>query len=563
MNPTHIADQARVDELRARYLASVPEKLNQLQDAWSRIQTEGWNAETVEPLRAMAHRLAGSAGSYGFRSQGQAAADLEDVLLRVSDATDREALSEQVQERFERLSAGLRQLLGAQPSAPGAAATPAAHPHAPAPALPRDSSNYVYLVEDDPEQSESLSLELRKRGYNLRVFDRLEGVADAAMEQRPAGVVLDVQCSKEHPGCFDLARQLAALPAPTPKTIILSSRSDFQSRLAAIHTGANAYLVKPISLAVLTGLLDRMLATEPQSPGRVLIVEDDADIAQLFSLSLQQAGIEVAVVADPMQLIETLVDLRPELILMDLLLPGCNGLDLVQMVRQYCYYAPVPIVVLTSETSPAVRTQALRVGADDYLSKPIDTRLLLEHVMTRLRHFREAAKHTDQDHLTGIYNRTAFVNHLTSEVLRSLRLKTPASLVMIDLDRFQQVNEAHGQLVGDAALRRVADILVRRLRKTDLIGRYSGDAFVLLLPETDGPTARWLLDGMRESLASNAIVIGDAEIRLTFSVGIDVVEPGVDVRTIGIASLLGKLLAGAEAALYRAKQQGRNCAVLG
>ena len=204
----------------------------------------------------------------------------------------------------------------------------------------------------------------------------------------------------------------------------------------------------------------------------------------------------------------------------------------------------------------------MRVGADDYLNKPIDPRLLLEHVMTRLRHFREAAKLTEQDHLTGVYNRTAFVNHLNSEVLRSLRLKTPASLVMIDLDRFQQVNETHGQLVGDAALRRVADTLVRRLRKTDLIGRYSGDAFVLLLPETDGPTARWLLDGMRESLSSQAIVIGDKEIRLTFSVGIKVVDPGVDVRAMGIAKLLGKLLAGAEAALYQAKGKGRNCAVV-
>lgn len=560
MNPTHTADQARVDELRARYLASVPEKLQQIQDAWSRIQSDGWRPEHLEPLRAMAHRLAGSAGSYGFRSQGQAAADLEDLIVRFAETPDPQALAEQIEVRFERLSTLLRQLVQTQSCAPETA--PVARPHGSPATLPRDSSNYVYLVEDDPEQSESLSLELRKRGYNLRVFDRLEGVAEAAMQQRPAGIVLDVMCSKEHPECFELARKLASLPPPTPKTIILSNRSDFQSRLAAIHTGANAYLVKPISLAVLTGLLDRMLATEPQSPGRVLIVEDDADIAQLYSLSLQQAGIEVAVVADPMQLIETLVDLRPELILMDLLLPGCNGLDLVQMIRQYCYYAPVPIVVLTSETSPTVRTQALRVGADDYLNKPIDPRLLLEHVMTRLRHFREAAKLTEQDHLTGVYNRTAFVNHLNSEVLRSLRLKTPASLVMIDLDRFQQVNETHGQLVGDAALRRVADTLVRRLRKTDLIGRYSGDAFVLLLPETDGPTARWLLDGMRESLSSQAIVIGDKEIRLTFSVGIKVVDPGVDVRAMGIAKLLGKLLAGAEAALYQAKGKGRNCAVV-
>jgi diguanylate cyclase (GGDEF)-like protein len=264
-----------------------------------------------------------------------------------------------------------------------------------------------------------------------------------------------------------------------------------------------------------------------------------------------------------MQLIETMVDLRPELILMDLLLPGCNGLELVQMIRQHCYYAPVPIVVLTSETSPAVRTQALRVGADDYLNKPIDPRLLLEHVLTRLRHFREAAKLTEQDHLTGVYNRTAFVNHLNSEILRSLRLGTPASLVMIDLDHFQRVNETHGQLVGDAALRRVADKLVRRLRKTDLIGRYSGDAFMLLLPETDGPTARWLLDEIRESLSSQSIRVADKEIQLTLSVGISVMSSDLDVREVRIANLLGQLLAGAEAALYQAKQQGRNRTVLG
>jgi diguanylate cyclase (GGDEF)-like protein len=558
MNADQVTPQSRVGELRARYLASVPDKLKQLRDAWSQVQANGWSADNLEPLRGIAHRLAGSAGSYGFHPQGQAAAALEELLVRFVEAPDEQTRPEQIAQGFERLSAGLQQLLETHP-----AVVAAAEPRTLAAALPRDSSNYVYLVEDDPEQSESLGLELHKRGYNLRIFNSVEGVSEAASEQRPAGVVLDVMCSEEHPACFDLARKLAALSAPTPKTIILSSRSDFKSRLAAIHSGANAYLVKPTSLAVLTGLLDRMLATEPQSPGRVMIVEDDADIAQLYSLSLQHAGIEVAVVADPMQLIETMVDLRPELILMDLLLPGCNGLELVQMIRQHCYYAPVPIVVLTSETSPAVRTQALRVGADDYLNKPIDPRLLLEHVLTRLRHFREAAKLTEQDHLTGVYNRTAFVNHLNSEILRSLRLGTPASLVMIDLDHFQRVNETHGQLVGDAALRRVADKLVRRLRKTDLIGRYSGDAFMLLLPETDGPTARWLLDEIRESLSSQSIRVADKEIQLTLSVGISVMSSDLDVREVRIANLLGQLLAGAEAALYQAKQQGRNRTVLG
>jgi len=557
MNPNPVTDPSRFRQLRARYLASLVEKLDQLQDAWERIQANGWSQENLDPLRGIAHRLAGSAGSYGFHPQGQAAAALEELLVRFAETPDEQTLPQQIEESFEGLTDGLRQLLATSTEAP-----PAQLRCIPANAPVRDSSNYVYLVEDDLEQSECLSLELRKRGYNLRVFHSVDGVAEAAAKQRPAGVVLDVMCSETHPECFELARKLAALPAPRPKTVILSSRSDFHSRLAAIHTGANAYLVKPTSLAVLTGLLDRMLATEPQTPGRVLIVEDDLDIAQLYSLSLQQIGIEVAVVSEPALLIETLVDLRPELILMDLLLPGCNGLDLVQMIRQHCYYAPVPIVVLTSETSPAVRTQALRVGADDYLNKPIDPRLLLEHVLTRLRHFREAAKLTEQDHLTGVYNRNAFVNHLNSEVLRSLRLRTPASLVMIDLDRFQQLNETHGQLIGDAALRKVADKLVRRLRKTDLIGRYSGDAFVLLLPETDGPPAHWLMDGIRETVASQPPIIGDKELRLTFSVGISVVDAGLDVRQIGIASLLEELLASAETALYQAKREGRNRTVL-
>jgi diguanylate cyclase (GGDEF)-like protein len=558
MNSHRSTDQSRFGQLRSRYLSSLPEKLGQLREAWQRLQNNGWRPQHIEPLRGIAHRLAGSAGSYGFQPQGQAAAALEDLLVRFAEAPDQQDLPLQITEGFELLCSRLKELLDTYSEA----SRSEGH-YLPATASRRDFSNYVYLVEQDLEQSDSLSQELRKRGYNLRVFHSLQGVAEAAEQQRPAGVVLDVMCSTEHPACFELARSLAALPPPRPKTILLSNCSDFQSRLAAIHTGANAYLVKPISLAVLTGLLDRMLATEPRTPGRVLIVEDDADVARLYSLSLQQIGIEVAIVSDPAMLIETLVDLRPELILMDLFLPGCNGLDLVQMIRQHCYYAPVPIVVLTSEASPAVRTQALRVGADDYLNKPIDPRLLLEHVLTRLRHFREAAKLTEQDHLTGVYNRNAFVNHMNSEVLRSLRLGTPASLVLIDLDRFQQVNETHGQLIGDAALRRVADKFVRRLRKTDLIGRYSGDAFSLLLPETDGPTARWLLDGMRQSLSSQPMRIGDQEIQLTLSVGISVVEPGLDVREVVISNLLEKLLARAEAALCEAKREGRNRTVLG
>jgi diguanylate cyclase len=161
-----------------------------------------------------------------------------------------------------------------------------------------------------------------------------------------------------------------------------------------------------------------------------------------------------------------------------------------------------------------------------------------------------------------VLTRAAFLNRLGGEVARAKRFGMPLVLVMIDLDDFKRVNDDHGHLAGDAVLRQVADLLVRRLRKTDLIGRYSGDEFILLLPDTHGSKAWQILDTIRRKAADLTTETQGGSVRITLSIGGAVFNPETSDVFFVAASLTEELFEAADAALYQAKRGGRNQVVL-
>lgn len=303
------------------------------------------------------------------------------------------------------------------------------------------------------------------------------------------------------------------------------------------------------------------------SSARVLVVEDSRTQAEWLMQVLERDGYEVDVAADGREAIRKLRAAPPDLVLLDLILPDMDGLELLRIIKARADDHFVPVIALSVKADLDARVAGLRIGADDFLAKPfaeaeIQARaaamLRIKTLQDQLRAAKaQLEKLSITDGLTGLYNRRYFEHRLGEEFSRAQRYSDPVSLMMFDLDHFKQVNDQHGHPFGDRVLRETADLIRTSLRDPDICARYGGEEFAVILPKThlQGAlaVAERFLRRMREKVftveAREGATAG--EVHVTASVGV-AFFPSKDVAS---PQQLVKL---ADEALYQAKRDGRD-----
>jgi diguanylate cyclase (GGDEF)-like protein len=284
-------------------------------------------------------------------------------------------------------------------------------------------------------------------------------------------------------------------------------------------------------------------------PLKVLIVDDMEVLAEHYATVLRTSGMRVETVSNVDHLLEKLSDFQPELILMDIHMPQCSGLDVAKVIRQKDELIGVPIIFLSTESDPLQRLFAMELGGDDFLQKPVTNEHLLASVRTRALRFRKLRSYMLNDGLTGLFNHVSIKTLLEAEISRSQRQTKPLSFAMIDIDHFKVVNDTYGHPAGDRVLKNVARMLKKRLRKSDLIGRYGGEEFAIILPETDVKTAEKILNDVRENFSRITQQNANDQFCCTLSAGITQLIPGDSID---------RMISAADTALYEAKKGGRN-----
>ena len=284
-----------------------------------------------------------------------------------------------------------------------------------------------------------------------------------------------------------------------------------------------------------------------------MIVEDDPDLADFNALLLEHAGALVQAVHDPLQVMEPLTSFRPDLMLMDTNLKGCTGIELASVVRQNDDFMQIPIVFLSSEKRFSRRLLALHSGGNDFLTKPVQPDVLVSSVMARAERARILASLISRDSMTGLANHTKVKEQLEAEVHRAERDGLPLSFAMVDIDHFKSVNDTYGHWTGDVVIKTISQVLRQRLRKTDIVGRYGGEEFAIILSNTNIAAAERVMDEIRKGFTNICHVSDDKKFYLTFSCGIAGCPPIDDPAT---------LIKSADEALYVAKNRGRNQVVV-
>src|SRR6185295_3643855 len=261
---------------------------------------------------------------------------------------------------------------------------------------------------------------------------------------------------------------------------------EFADKVRALRSGADAFLGKPLDLPALVRRVNAFRTRKERPPCRILAVEDDPTQVALIRRVLSAAGYEVGVCSDPARFEETLTTFGPDLLLMDVQLADdhVNGYDLVRYTRQSERFATLPVIFVTGESARDALIDSTLSGGDMLVTKPVDWGVLLTQVASRLERAIAVRALTDRDALTGLLTRGAFESRARQRGISERRSAArPAVLVLIDLDRFKDVNDTFGHVAGDSVLTAVGTFLRRRLRQADLIGRYGGEEFVLLMED--------------------------------------------------------------------------------
>jgi len=291
------------------------------------------------------------------------------------------------------------------------------------------------------------------------------------------------------------------------------------------------------------------------------MVEDSRVSLEVYAQRLEKRGYQVATAISAEEARAELEAGVPDLILLDVFMPKVSGFEFLRELRGDPKTSRVPIILISALSDTQHIVEGLELGANDYVTKPIVMPILTARMEALLRSselVRRLEVQTELlsklaafDDLTGVYNRRSMFHHLEAELSRCRRYGRSLGILMVDIDHFKRVNDEHGHLVGDQALRWVATTLQNELRSMDFLCRYGGEEFCAILPETNRPgVAR---AGERLRAAIERTLFKQDEVQLSLSISLGGASWAADE-----SNDIPDLLARADAALLEAKRNGRN-----
>lgn len=595
--------------LRRAYGERLEEKISAIEAGWQHYLALSSGAEKLEALESLhriTHSLAGSGATFGFPLVSQFARRAELVLKEMLgnalkfDESD-ELLAQSVRAQNQNPTDEQRTEIEAAHEGLRAAVFEREQPHARltlqetagfdgnvktfAPANGNDGAHktaaptgeqflqdgatsalpvaapnaLIYMFCENAQDVPTWAASVETFGYRLQIYSDAMELHAATAREMPAALIVSSQSEPIQVGDRGepLGGVLHTIKGQGDHQVPLvwvCNDGDLRARLQAVRLGAAAFFTHPVDVDALLVKLDDLTALHTPEPFRVLVVDDEPALARLYSVILNQAGMETREVTDPLEVMEPLVDFRPDLILMDVYMPECNGSEIAAVIRQQEAYVGIPIMFLSSESDTLKQLEAMRLGGDEFLQKPVEPRYLVSSVMTRATRARVLQNLMIRDSLTGLLNHTKTKEQLGIEIERMRRLGHSISLAMIDIDHFKKVNDTYGHATGDRVLRSLSRLLSQRMRQTDVVGRYGGEEFAVIMVGANAENAQRAIDKVREAWEQLPHFSNGREFYSTFSAGVAAAPPHKNA---------GSLSESADAALYKAKDAGRNQVALG
>ncbi|MCQ8783326.1 GGDEF domain-containing protein [Mangrovibrevibacter kandeliae] len=409
---------------------------------------------------------------------------------------------------------------------------------------------------DDP--ADELGLKARMRGTVAvtaaedragELFSIVASLGYQPIDGRTAGTGDKVVASLIQAAC-DPHLELTRSQSKHAYVVLLDLPNTFEQRLAAARAGAHGVISGEFSPNELGAWLSECDKLSQQRPSYTILIVDDDDLAgEFYAAALEAAGMHTHLVTSASQVLAAVETQRPDLVLMDMHMPDASGLEVAQLIRQSRAALAMPIIFLSAERDRQVRFNARAVGGDDFITKPIDPDELAAVVRLRAERAVTLRRLMERDSLTDLLNHASFKARLAEEMERSRRTGAPLTVCILDIDHFKAINDTWGHQVGDYVIQALARALRRSLRQNDVVSRYGGEEFAILLLDTGIDHAEVVIDRIRSQFSEIPMLAGDTRFTVSFSAG--VASNRADLDTVSIINE-------ADVALYQAKRGGRN-----
>jgi len=528
--------EKKFQESRLQYIKSLPGKISEINLIWNQLNTSAWRLEVILKMRNLAHNLSGSGGTFGFHELSEQAKQLEQELdmIKINNdgIADEESITK-INDLLISLQEASLHTIQVYPSIPASLS----------------KTNLVYILDTDKDSSLGMSRQLLYFGCNVKIISDISTLASNIQNSTPLLIIIDTEFANLMFKNYNVIQTLRKEWLLTCPIIYISRSNSFEDRIIAIKEGANAYFNKPIDISLLLERINILTNAHIVEPYRILLVEDDLQLANLYSLILERGGLKVFVETISEQVINRILDTNPELVVIDLSMPKYNGIELIKVIRQHQSLFTLPIILLTSEKDVNIQFLATEIGVDVFLTKPITEKHLFDSILNRVQRSRYTNISITKDSLTGLFVHKKINEYLAEQLHLCKRYNTPLSYIIIDLDNFKNINDTYGHLTGDSVIITLANFLKISVRVTDFVGRYGGEQLVCICPETTAKAAFNIIERLRKHFAAINHYYEDQTFRVTFSAGI-ASFPKFQDQDI--------MMAEADKALYKSKDNGRN-----
>lgn len=493
------------------YSSALPEKIVEISTCWNKLLKE-WDHWVFEDFKRSIHSLHGSGSIYGYTDMSLIAGQIEKILNHSSDAKN---TSDEDKALINILLEDLKK----------SSLKPNKITQLPSQSIMKDEdNNHIYIVNLGYQIDNSnliwandLTNQLKVFNYVAHYVTTIQDLEVAVKDKLPLALLININIldNADRDKLFSYHKQhLQQIPL-----IYFGTNSDFSTRLKVVKSDGQAYLVKPFTIDELIYELDKILSIKNEVY-RVLIIDDEIESANYFSILINNSGIETMVIHHANVIDEALHKFKPDLILLDIYMPECNGNELASIIRQQRLYEFIPIVYLSCEENVLRQAEMLAYGADDFISKKSDSDYVIKIIKNKARRYKLLNSISTKDNLTVADNIDSVNLKLEADLKRSLLESQVLTVAIIEVSGMEKINMSYGYNAGDQVLKNLALLLRNRTRVTDTIGRYSENKFIVILPNRDLAAAKQLINDLQKHFLSLNYYYNNQLFNASFNAGL-------------------------------------------
>ena len=434
--------EQQLAKLKLEYIEALPEKLQDIKSAWEHLQFVNWDSKKLATLKTFSHDLVGVGANLGFPDISTAAKLLDDQLAGLkTDVANQDQRAE-----ISRHLTGLQKAINHAVKAykPNIAVSEAGV----GVKTNESKKSTIAIIEDDQAQANFLKLSLQKQGYAIETFNSPSAFAADQSRTHIDLIMLDVGFP-DGPleGLFWLERIHEQLQTHCP-IIITSARSDFVARMRALRAGASAYIAKPLDIVDVDKQISYCLKQQKASETRVLCVDDDPQLQKLYKIVLGQEGFIYQGLTQPLKIIESMESFRPDIIIMDYEMPGCNGGEVAAMLRQDIRFMTIPIIFASGASKAIKAKEQLSILGNAFIQKPFDQTDLLAQIKTQLSKAKYVSSKIEQISQridkNSLQTKRFFLEQLETRLYQSSLSNENTYLIYATIDNIDFLKERFG-----------------------------------------------------------------------------------------------------------------------